>query len=85
MVVRQARKQPADRLVVPGSPRRVDLMSKGVGFRSEGYVANGWRRIYARIDGKFVAVGWGRKEEMKAENPNHTLFRIQNKPEVSKE
>jgi len=60
-------------------------MSKGVVGRGEGYVATGWRRIYARIDGKFVAVGWGRKEEMKAENPNHTLFRIQNKPEVSKE
>lgn len=47
----------------------------------KGKVSHGWRRIYARIDGKFVAVGWGRKVEMKAENPNHTLFRIQNNPE----
>jgi hypothetical protein len=30
MVIRQARKQPANRLVVQGSPRRVDLMLKNL-------------------------------------------------------
>lgn len=50
----------------------------------KGMVAYGWRRIYARIDGKFVAVGWGRKAEMNRENSYHTLFRIQNNPGESK-
>ena len=50
----------------------------------KGYVAYGWRRIYARIDGKFVAVGWGRKEEMNPQDSDDSLFRIQNTPGGSK-
>jgi len=50
----------------------------------KGMVAYGWRRIYARIDGKFVAVGWGRKAEMNPGNPDNTRFRIQNNPGGSK-
>jgi hypothetical protein len=44
------------------------------------YVALGWRRIYARIDGQFVAVGWGRPEDWRTQDKNRSTFRIQNNP-----
>jgi len=29
---------------------------------TKGYVASGFRRIYARIDGQFVPIGWVHKD-----------------------
>ena len=34
-----------------------------------GWVSLGYRRIYARIDGKFVAIGWARKEDFRPDDP----------------
>ncbi len=44
------------------------------------YVALGWRRIYARIDGKFVPIGWGRPEDWTPGDSTSATFRIQNNP-----
>jgi len=48
------------------------------------YVALGWRRIYARVDGKFVAIGWGRPQDWDQGDSNSATFRIQNNPGGSK-
>jgi hypothetical protein len=52
----------------------------GVDWMSPGPVAYGWRRLYARIDGKFVAVGWGRPIDWEEGDRSLKRFRIQNNP-----
>jgi|DEB0MinimDraft_3_1074331.scaffolds.fasta_scaffold114319_1 hypothetical protein len=40
-----------------------------------GWVSIGYRRIYARIDGKFVPIGWARKENFEPGEP-HFVYEI---------